>query len=107
MTSRNRSQDLRVKATFRVGYETMDQLVVAYTTDLSRGGMFVATYKLLPRGTVIRLNIALPDGESEVSVTGKVVYVREASQSEGRSAGMGVQFIDPDGSIQRRLQWRR
>ena len=45
----------RVEATFRVSYENVDQLLVAYSSDLSKGGMFLETEQFLPVNAVIRV----------------------------------------------------
>ena len=105
MTETNRSRDLRVKATFRVRYQNLDDLVIAFSKNLSRGGLFLATNKHLPQGSILRLNIELPDGGPEITVPCEVAYVRSAADSQGRSAGMGIKFIDPDEVARRRLEW--
>ena len=105
MTGERRSRDLRVKATFRVRYQSVDELVLAYSKNLSRGGLFLASKRLLERGSIVRLNIELPDGGPELTVPCKVVFVRSADSPDGKSAGMGVKFIDPDDVTRRRLEW--
>jgi uncharacterized protein (TIGR02266 family) len=105
VTQTTRSRDLRVKATFRVRYRSMDDLVIAFSTNLSRGGLFLATKKQLPQGSILRLNIELPDGGAEITVPCEVAYVRSADDAQGRSAGMGIKFIDPDEVARRRLEW--
>jgi uncharacterized protein (TIGR02266 family) len=110
LTDDRRAQDYRVRATFRVRYNTMDDLVVAYSGNLSRGGLFLATNKVLPVGSVVRLQLELPDGGPEIIVPCNVAFVREASEDpEGGptsgQTGMGVKFIDPDDLTRRRLEW--
>jgi uncharacterized protein (TIGR02266 family) len=85
-----------VEAAFRVTYPDVDKLVVAYTQDLSNGGMFLRTQRLLPINAVIRLHIQLPGDGGELSVIARVVYVRDQSEAgqSGRKAGMGIQFLD-------------
>ncbi len=83
----------------------MDDLVIAFSKNLSRGGLFLATKKHLPQGSILRLNIELPDGGPEVTVPCEVAYVRSAEDAQGRSAGMGIKFIDPDEVALRRLEW--
>jgi uncharacterized protein (TIGR02266 family) len=104
MTQPTRSRDLRVRATFRVRYRTLDELVVAYSKNLSRGGLFLTTSKLLPRGTVVQVKIQLPDDGPEITVPCEVAFTRDATQASGRG-GMGVKFIDPDQMARRRLEW--
>jgi uncharacterized protein (TIGR02266 family) len=89
----------RVEADFRVSYTTIDQLVVAYCSDLSKGGMFLATDHMLPIDAVVRLCLELPEGSSELNVLARVAYVRtpeDIAAGGEKPAGMGVQFIDLD-----------
>jgi uncharacterized protein (TIGR02266 family) len=82
----------------------MDDLVVAYSGNLSRGGLFLATDKLQPVGSVVRLQLELPDGGQEIVVPCTVAFVRNAAEGTA-PAGMGVKFIDPDDLTRRRLEW--
>jgi uncharacterized protein (TIGR02266 family) len=81
---------------FRVEYTSVDRLIVAYSRDLSRGGMFLATDDFLPLNAVICLEIDLPEGGGRITVTCRVVYVRDKNESAAtrKPAGMGVQFLD-------------
>ena len=105
VSGRTRNRDLRVKAAFRVRYRTMDELVVAYSSNLSRGGLFLVTDRQPPPGSVVRLSIELPDGGPEIVVPCEVVFVRDADSETGAVAGMGLRFIDPDQVTRRRLEW--
>jgi uncharacterized protein (TIGR02266 family) len=107
LVSDRRSQDYRVKATFKVRYQTMDDLVVAYSGNLSRGGLFLSTDKLLPLGSVVRIQLELPDGGPEIQVPCRVAFLRDRAEAErsGAPSGMGVKFIDPDDLTRRRLEW--
>lgn len=86
----------RVEAAFRVRYRSLDQLVVALTHDLSRGGLFMRTARFLPVNAIVRVLLELPDGGGEIPVICRVAYVRGPSEAEasGKPAGMGVEFID-------------
>ena len=86
----------RVESVMRVSYATLDQLVVAYSTDLSKGGMFLTGGEILPVGSAMRLELELPGRGGELSINCRVVYVRdEATASRtGKPVGMGIQFLD-------------
>ena len=89
-------QHARIQAVFRVQYSTIDQLVVAYSSDLSKGGVFLCTQAFLPLNAVVRLLLKLPEDGGEVPVICRVVYVRDdgAAASTGKPAGMGLEFLD-------------
>src|SRR5689334_11081105 len=86
----------RVEATFKVSYANVDQLLVAYSTDLSKGGMFLQTEQFLPVNAVIRINLELGEGSAEIPVICRVVYVRDhaAARAVGKPCGMGIEFLD-------------
>lgn len=86
----------RVEADFRVRYPTLDELVVAYCADLSRGGLFLATDRFLPVNAVVRLHLELLEGSADIPIISRVAYVRgaEEASASGKPAGMGVEFLD-------------
>ena len=86
----------RVEATFRVSYANVDQLLVAYSADLSKGGMFLQSEQFLPVNAVIRINLELGEGSAEIPIICRVVYVRDAASARavGKPAGMGIEFLD-------------
>jgi uncharacterized protein (TIGR02266 family) len=96
-------RDLRVDAQFHITFSTVDAPVVAYSANLSLGGLFLKTNRLLPIDTVISLVMHLPDGGDDVEVPCRVVFVR-ATDGE-QSQGMGLKFIDPEDTVKQRIEW--
>jgi uncharacterized protein (TIGR02266 family) len=98
MTEREARESERIEGVFRVKYPSIDRLVIAYSRDFSRGGMFLATEQFLPINAVIRLEIDLPEDGGRIAVTCRVAFVRdkEGANATGKPAGMGVQFLDLD-----------
>ena len=86
----------RVEATFPVSYPSIDQLLVAYSCDLSKGGMFLQTEQFLPVNAVVRINLGLGEGSAEIPIIARVVYVRDAAaaRAAGKPPGMGIEFLD-------------
>jgi uncharacterized protein (TIGR02266 family) len=95
----DRRTDQRVAAEFRVQYRTLDEFVVAYTADISRGGLFVATQNFQPIGSIIRLELVLPDDGPILNIIARVAYLLDANKASGhdRTQGMGVEFLDVEG----------
>jgi uncharacterized protein (TIGR02266 family) len=85
----------RIDADLRVQYRTLDELVVAYCTDLSRGGMFVESLAM-PVGSNVRVTLELPEGAGDIPVTCRVAWARDAQTAarERLPSGMGLQFVD-------------
>jgi len=74
------------------------------TQDISRGGLFVSTYHLLPVGSRLNLRFELPNGV-QIEVLGRVRWVLDSeadSESESRP-GIGIEFVDPSPEILRSI----
>jgi uncharacterized protein (TIGR02266 family) len=63
-----------------------------FTTNVSEGGIFVATVQSVPRGTTVDLDFTLPGGRP-MKVTGVVRWTREVNDKTPElMPGLGVQF---------------
>lgn len=72
----------------RLSVRIVQGSVAGFTKDLSEGGMFIRTTRVLPVGTRLRLQVQLPSGWSEAE--GEVRWLaRDAGPAE---AGMGIVF---------------
>jgi len=64
------------------------------TQDIAEGGVFIATYKRLPVGTLLELTLSMPD-HSTMRLCGEVRWLREYSDfTADVSPGFGVKFVD-------------
>jgi len=95
-----RRAEPRVAAAFRVSYETLNELVTAYTGDVSRGGLYVKTTKFLPMGAVVRIHLRMPGEGPELRAVARVAYVLDEAEAKAhkRSPGMGMEFLDVGGA---------
>jgi CheY-like chemotaxis protein/Tfp pilus assembly protein PilZ len=89
---------LSITGTYRVSYTTLDELVLAYSEDLARGGIFVSTPHPPGLDAVVRIHLELPGDGGLVSVLGRVVHVN------ARPPGMGVEFIEEDAGWIERIE---
>jgi len=80
----------RVSYGMQVEFRTASSFLVAYSVNLSRGGMFLETTEQLPIGCDVTLQLRIP-GAPSVGVTGRVTWHRGENDAEG-PAGMGVEF---------------
>jgi len=101
-----KKREQRVEAAFRVRYKSMDDLVVAYSKNLSRGGLFLRTNKFLPVDSTIRLHLDIPDGGEPISMPCRVAYVRDDTDwgSVGEASGMGIEFLEPNEEVRERVE---
>src|SRR5688572_27363889 len=65
-----------------------------FTHNVSTGGVFVATDRLLPLGSRIAFDLALPPASRVWRLEGEVRWLRETALSDDIPAGLGVQFVD-------------
>jgi len=85
--------DLRSESNFFTGF----------STNLSEGGVFIATLAELPAGTSVELSLTLP-GQPVMPVRGVVRWIREANDlAPERMPGLGVQFTDLQPDAARRI----
>lgn len=85
-------QHERVPVALEVQFRSASSLLVAYSVNLSRGGMFLATEELVPVGQRVTLEVAVPKSGT-IRVAGTVSWHRAESTSSG-PRGIGVQFDD-------------
>lgn len=94
----DRRRSPRFAARIKVSFPSVDDLVTAYTADLSRGGLFVAASVQLPPGTEVQLSLELADGSAPARIPARVAYVLgpELAAAQAREPGMGMQFHAAD-----------
>ncbi len=78
-----------------VEFEDETHFLAGLSFDVSRGGIFIATYRPLPVGTRISLRFVLPTDGSVVRARGQVRWVRDTPLSDTRP-GMGIAFTSLD-----------
>ena len=73
---------------------TWEKFQVLYTSNISRGGVFVRSLSPAPIGTRVVMRFGLPDG-GMVEIEGEVVHVRaaEGARPGKRKSGMGIRFV--------------
>lgn len=81
----------RAPGRLQVEFRSPTALLVAYSVNLSRGGMFIQCGGVLPpEGAILDLDITLPD-RSVVALQGVVTWQRPEADESG-PMGVGVQF---------------
>jgi type IV pilus assembly protein PilZ len=98
--SPNRRQP-RIPISLEVQYRTTGAFLVAYSINLSKGGIFVETNEPLEVGERVSLAFEVP-GAGKLEVDGAVAWVRSGDQ-DGLPDGMGVQFDTLDGKYGARI----
>ncbi len=72
-----------------------------FRSNISRGGVFLATDKPLPKGTALAVMFRLEDEYTLIRGQGTVVWSRNENLSPSLPAGMGVRFdwVDKDSEL--------
>ncbi len=95
-TARPQSADPRFEAVHRVRFSGDREFLSDYTQNISRGGMYLSTDRLLDKGAQIDVEIELPGVQTAVPLKATVVYRLDAAQARElcRAPGVGVKFVD-------------
>jgi uncharacterized protein (TIGR02266 family) len=88
---RRQHGDKRVFIEVEIGLWTESHIYTGLSLDVSKGGVFVATYEAASPGTAVSLYFVLPDG-FVVNADGVVRWTRAAT--EDSPPGMGVAFVN-------------
>jgi uncharacterized protein (TIGR02266 family) len=84
----------RVPLQAAVDLASDSNLFTGFGTNVSEGGLFVATINVLPVGTPVDLTFTLP-GKSKLSVHGEVRWTREVNDRTPEVfPGVGVRFVN-------------
>jgi uncharacterized protein (TIGR02266 family) len=83
----------RVPLEVEVTLESDHNFYTGLTSDISVGGVFVATHALWPVGTRVCVNLSLPGFERAFRVDAEVRWIRDGRFSTLPS-GIGVRFED-------------
>ncbi len=80
-------------------------LYLAYMPFVTNGGLFVptnSTYKLGDEGFML---LSIMGEKEKIPVAGQVIWITPKGAQGKRTAGVGVQFCDPDlGNTQKRIE---
>jgi uncharacterized protein (TIGR02266 family) len=82
----------------RLKYIELEAFIERFASNVTRGGIFIASREPRPVGAEVRFEVQLMNGTPVLSGEGRVTWVKEFSAAEPQRAhGMGVQFtvVDP------------
>ncbi|HEY0478279.1 MAG TPA: TIGR02266 family protein [Kofleriaceae bacterium] len=82
----------RIPYSVQVEFRTASSFLVAYSVNLSRGGMFIETDSEVPAGGLLALDLQVP-GAGLLQLVGVVAWRRGIDSPDG-PAGVGVEFQD-------------
>jgi uncharacterized protein (TIGR02266 family) len=74
-------------------FDTMDEFIAEYVSDISRSGVFIRSDDPLPKGTKVDLRFTVIDEDMEI-IEGIGEVTRVVTPDSGKPPGMGVVFIE-------------
>lgn len=95
----------RVLVDLEVDYQSEDNFLFAYITDISTTGIFIKTITPEPRGTELNLRFVPEGEEAPIELEGEVIWINELrpEDRDNLSPGMGVRFLRLDDEMKQRL----
>ena len=90
----DKQSSLRVPSQLQVSFESTGQLRQSLMTNISRGGVFVATDDPLPIGTPFKLFIQISDSGEVHELSGEVASVNTGVDMKSEEQGMGIRFCN-------------
>jgi type IV pilus assembly protein PilZ len=77
-------------------FDTLEDFLSEYSTNISIGGMFIRTDQPKDEGTLVYLQFYLRDGAKLIEGLGRVVRVNPSDLADDAAAGMGIEFVNFD-----------
>ena len=92
-------KDKRTLLSLKIRYKsaTLEDFIERYSSDISRGGVFIKAKKPLSVGTLLKFEFILQDQSTLIHGVGRVVWRREGAETDpDNPSGMGIKFIKMD-----------
>ncbi len=105
----DKQSSLRLPSQLRVSFDSYGELRECLMTNISRGGVFVATPNPLPIGTPFSLRIHVEETGETHLLSGEVATVNTGVDMRSEDRGMGIRFTkleDGQEAIVQRLYGR-
>ena len=87
-----RRQHSRFQVDLELTLQSESTIWMGHASNVSDGGVFVATKELKPIGTEVEMTLKLPGMMLPVWCVGVVCWIRETSGNVDAPLGMGIQF---------------
>jgi uncharacterized protein (TIGR02266 family) len=88
----DKQASLRVPVRLRVSFGDQGALRECLMTNISRGGVFIATEDPLPIGTSLQLRIQVGELGRTMDIAGEIVTVNTGADMKTSERGMGIRF---------------
>ena len=87
-------ESVRVPLALNVSFESRGEVRECLMTNLSTGGIFIATQSPLPIGTPFQVRIRVEQTGEEIELPGEVSSVGVSADLTEEERGMGIRFVN-------------
>jgi uncharacterized protein (TIGR02266 family) len=96
---------MRYDVDVSVTVDSANYFIAGFATNLSAGGIFIATPIVHPVGTRFDLSIHLDDGDPRpLRASGEVRWHRPLDEGSGTPQGIGIRFVSIEGDGGERIE---
>ncbi len=97
-------EHVRYPVRLRVDYSTRDAFVANHVSNLSKGGLFIASDSPLPVDSELELILTLAEPAECIRARGRVIWNYDIRKGTTRVIpGMGIKFVDMSSADRSRL----
>jgi type IV pilus assembly protein PilZ len=94
----------RYPVNLRVDFSTRDAFLANRVSNLSQGGLFIATETPLPVQSELDIVLTLKDEDERIRARGRVIWTYDIRKGTSKVIpGMGIKFVDLSRDDHRRL----
>lgn len=101
----DKRRSIRVPIRMRVGFSTVAEMRGNVMTNLSRGGIFIATDHLVEIGTQLQLRMQIEATGESLEVPTEVASHNVGPNFAAEPRGMGLRFLEMDAETARKLEF--
>jgi uncharacterized protein (TIGR02266 family) len=85
----------RFDAALKVSYNSYNDFITEYTSDVSKGGIFINTKRHHAINEIVDLSLDVPGFNMPLKIKGEVMHIKIQNVPD-EDAGIGVKFVDID-----------
>ncbi len=86
-------KDERQPIELKVEYDRLNTFFSDYTRNISKGGTFIKTKRLLPLGTKFLFKLFVPGRAEPLNIRGTVQHLARPDHVPEDKVGMGIRFV--------------
>jgi type IV pilus assembly protein PilZ len=102
LTANDERTDGRFNASLKVLYNSYNEFITEYTTNVSRGGLFINTKRHHEISETVDLSLIVPGLDKPLNIKGEVIHIKIHNVPD-EDAGIGIKFIDIDSESRKAL----